>query len=207
MHAYTLTYIHSNIHHQGWFQYTYLQHLQRLYDIQWPLDCGSISSRGSRMPEASLRSQCFASLLYLSGLMPLPNRPHILYQPHRVTDILTGSNSSSSGGSSSSSSSSGGHKGVRFCVMAGLTTEDRFNTHDWASECHYLPLLVHTHIHTCMHTNIQTNIQSTHTTIFLAQKFLLLYNKCMRLRQCIYLSVCMLYMYVCIYALMLNYVF
>lgn len=110
---------------QGWFQYTYLQHLQRLYDIQWPLDCGTMNSRVSRMPEASLRNQCFASLLYLTGLMPLPHRPHILYQPHRVVDIVNGKKSSS------------GHsyKGVRFCVIAGLTAEDRFNTHDWASEC------------------------------------------------------------------------
>lgn len=124
---------------QGWFQHTYLQHLQRLYDIQWPLDCGTMTSRVSRMPEASLRNQCFASLLYLTGLMPLPHRPHILYQPHRVVDIVNGKNSSSDSDSHGNlfSKNKNGHsrKGVRFCVIAGLSAEDRFNTHDWASEC------------------------------------------------------------------------
>ena len=85
------------------------------------------------MKENAVRSKCFATLLYLTGLMPLPHHPHILYQPHRVAAIVNKFNRKEGRDHNIS-------KGVRFCVMAGLTTEDRFNPHDWNSE--YLPTIV-----------------------------------------------------------------
>ena len=137
---------------QGWLQYTYLQQLERVFGIRWPIDCAAprFSGGGPKNPESSVRNQCFATLLYLSGLLPVPKRRHILYEPHKAAAILSIKGIASStenkariesglDRSEPQLSVAAEKRHIGFCVLAGLSSEDRFNTHDWASK--WSPLL------------------------------------------------------------------
>jgi len=115
-------------------QYTYLQHIERLYNIKMPFDCSDRDIRRYKnVPENSIRSQCFASLLYVTGLLPTVNRQHLLYHQHKLSLLLSNSINGDSH-QDVNHNRHRAHRGNDFCLLSGLSTEDRINLHDWASK-------------------------------------------------------------------------
>lgn len=130
---------------QGWLQHTYLEHLEQLYDVKMPFNCAGTDIQRLHRIENSIRSQCFATVMYSVGLLPVPGKKHILYRPHLLTAFLEDTHGQTT--TTTVTTVTQKHRRQRkssgVCIMAGLTTEDRFNFHDTSSNRPLLHCIMH----------------------------------------------------------------